>query len=295
MKIDSGEVQILNDNDIFIYPIIYENNNFTNNFIKFNIKDKTTTNISKSQDVNSLVHFNALNNKEILINGAIPKSNGELFKYYIDKHDTDKNIRKNIISSDFNIPNETGKLIISVSVNNNKIYVYSIESYQNNKKYLIEIYDYNGKIERSIHLNNFEKYIEDTNGDLDSVLKFKAFNNYFYFYTLNGKSILLEYKNNQLKEIPLGQTNTLELMDASTGNLNDSSSTIIYFLDRSSYMMYSLDLNNPKLKPLELKLDEPYKYITQCVADKDGSLIIKVSESKEANSYKYYHVYKIGK
>lgn len=149
-----------------------------------------------------MVHFNALNNKKILINGAIPKSKGASFKYYIDKYDTDKNIRKNI---------------------------------------------------------------------------------------------LLEYIKNQLKEIPLGQTNTLELMDTSTGNLNDSSSTIIYFLDRSSYMVYSLDLNNPKLKPLELKLDEPYKYITQCVADKDGSLIIKVSESKEANSYKYYHVYKIGK
>lgn len=293
-NVSSGDFQIVNNNEIYMYPGIAKKNGLTSDFIKFNINNKTSTIISSDKDIIPLIYFNELNNQEILINGAISNQEGTIYDYYVDKYNHHNNTRETIIKSKYYFENKNGKLIVSLSVNNNKIYAYTIKEYQNNTEYSIDIYNENGKLENNIVLENFENYLKDNTGDMESVLNFKAFKNYFYFGTLSGRGILFKYDKNKLSEIELEKDSYLNLIDIENGNLGDYLNDNVYFLDQNKSILYSFNLNTSKIKPLNIKTDKSYKYITGCLSDEKGNLIVTASKDFDykADSQKYYYIAK---
>lgn len=293
-NLSSGDLQIVNDNEIYMYTGISKENGLISDFIKFNINDKTSTIIRSDKDITPLVYFNELNNQEILINGAILSKEGTSYDYYVDKYNHHTNTRETIIKSNYNFENKNGKLIISLSVNNNKIYAYTIKESQNRIEYSIDIYNQNGKLENSIILENFENYLKNETGDIESVLNFKSFKNYFYFGTLSGRGILFKYDKNKLIKIELEDNNYLNLIDIENGNLSDSSTDNVYFLERNKSKLFSFNLNTSKMKPLNIKTDKSYEYITNCLSDENGNLIVTASKDFDykSDSEKYYYIAK---
>ena len=287
LNIDSGDFQIMNNKYIYMSPGVYKNDNLFSEFIKFDISKSKNEIISEGTNINPLIYFNKLNNEEFTIHGAIYNEKSNEYNYYIDTYNYETNKRKNIIKSIYSMDNQSGRAIVSVSVNNGKIYVYILEQNTNSNKHLIEIFDSTGNSLEVIELKKLDHYLKDTNGDIDSVFNLTVFKDYIHIYTLNGKSILFRYDNKKLELIDLDENNRMQLVDLYNENLDNIKNNKVYLVDKNINTLYYLDLNTSKVETLNVNIEEGYT-INDCVVNENGNLIVKCL--KNENNYKYYFI-----
>lgn len=287
INIDSGDFQIINNEYIYMSPGIYKNDKLVSQLTKFDINNTKQEILSEVSDTNPLIYFNKLNNKEFIMHGAKFNEKSNEYSYYIDTYNFENNIRNTIVKSNYNMNTQTGRVIVSVSVNDDKIYAYIMDQSENINKHLIEIFDKNGNLNKVLELKKLDNYLIDSNGEVDSVFNLTAFKNYLHIYTLNGKSILFKYNNDNLEYIELGENNRMQLIDLYNDNLDNIQNNKVYFLDKTINTLYLLDLNTSKLDTLDISIEEGY-LINDCVANERGDVVVKCS--KNENEYKYYFI-----
>ena len=268
-------------------PGIYKNDKLVSQLTKFDINNTKKEIISEVSDTNPLIYFNKLNNKEFIMHGAKFNEKSNEFSYYIDTYNFENNIRNTIVKSNYNMNTQTGRVIVSVSVNDDKIYAYIMDQSENINKHLIEIFDENGKLNKVLELKKLDNYLIDSNGEVDAVFNLTAFKNYLHIYTLNGKSILFKYNNDNLEYLELGENNRMQLIDLYNDNLDNIQNNKVYFLDKTINTLYLLDLNTSKLDTLDISIEEGY-IINDCVVNERGDVIVKCS--KNESEYKYYFI-----
>lgn len=283
INIDSGDFQIINNEYIYMSPGIYKNDKLVSQLTKFDINNTKQEILSEVSDTNPLIYFNKLNNKEFIMHGAKFNEKSNEYSYYIDTYNFENNIRNTIVKSNYNMNTQTGRVIVSVSVNDDKIYAYIMDQSENINKHLIEIFDENGKLNKVLELKKLDNYLIDSNGEVDAVFNLTAFKNYLHIYTLNGKSILFKYNNDNLEYLELGENNRMQLIDLYNDNLDNIQNNKVYFLDKTINTLYLLDLNTSKLDTLDISIEEGY-LINDCVVNERGDVIVKCS--KNENEYK---------
>ena len=287
INIDSGDFQIINNEYIYMSPGIYKNDKLVSQLTKFDINNTKQEILSEVSDTNPLIYFNKLNNKEFIMHGTKFNEKSNEYSYYIDTYNFENNIRNTIVKSNYNMNTQTGRVIVSVSVNDDKIYAYIMDQSENINKHLIEIFDENGKLNKVLELKKLDNYLIDSNGEVDAVFNLTAFKNYLHIYTLNGKSILFKYNNDNLEYLELGENNRMQLIDLYNDNLDNIQNNKVYFLDKTINTLYLLDLNTSKLDTLDISIEEGY-IINDCVVNERGDVIVKCS--KNESEYKYYFI-----
>ena len=287
INIDSGDFQIINNEYIYMSPGIYKNDKLVSQLTKFDINNTKQEILSEVSDTNPLIYFNKLNNKEFIMHGTKFNEKSNEYSYYIDTYNIENNIRNTIVKSNYNMNTQTGRVIVSVSVNDDKIYAYIMDQSENINKHLIEIFDENGKLNKVLELKKLDNYLIDSNGEVDAVFNLTAFKNYLHIYTLNGKSILFKYNNDNLEYLELGENNRMQLIDLYNDNLDNIQNNKVYFLDKTINTLYLLDLNTSKLDTLDISIEEGY-IINDCVVNERGDVIVKCS--KNESEYKYYFI-----
>ena len=287
INIDSGDFQIINNEYIYMSPGIYKNDKLVSQLTKFDINNTKQEILSEVSDTNPLIYFNKLNNKEFIMHGPKFNEKSNEYSYYIDTYNFENNIRNTIVKSNYNMNTQTGRVIVSVSVNDDKIYAYIMDQSENINKHLIEIFDENGKLNKVLELKKLDNYLIDSNGEVDAVFNLTAFKNYLHIYTLNGKSILFKYNNDNLEYLELGENNRMQLIDLYNDNLDNIQNNKVYFLDKTINTLYLLDLNTSKLDTLDISIEEGY-IINDCVVNERGDVIVKCS--KNESEYKYYFI-----
>lgn len=287
INIDSGDFQIINNEYIYMSPGIYKNDKLVSQLTKFDINNTKQEILSEVSDTNPLIYFNKLNNKEFIMHGAKFNEKSNEYSYYIDTYNFENNIRNTIVKSNYNMNTQTGRVIVSVSVNDDKIYAYIMDQSENINKHLIEIFDENGKLNKVLELKKIDNYLIDSNGEVDAVFNLTAFKNYLHIYTLNRKSILFKYNNDNLEYLELGENNRMQLIDLYNDNLDNIQNNKVYFLDKTINTLYLLDLNTSKLDTLDISIEEGY-IINDCVVNERGDVIVKCS--KNESEYKYYFI-----
>ncbi|MGL5439093.1 MAG: hypothetical protein ACRDA4_01725 [Filifactoraceae bacterium] len=213
INIDSGDFQVINNEEIYISPGVYKDNELVSQLTKLDINNTKKEIISEDSDTNPLIYFNKLNNEEFIIHGAKFNEKSNEYNYYIDIFNCKNNKRNTLIKSTYGMNSQDGRAIVSVSVNDDKIYAYIMEQTDNSTKHLIEIFDLNGNLYKVVELKDLDNYLVNTNGDIDSVFNLTAFKNYLHIYTLNGTSILFKQNNNNIEYIELGENNRMQLVD----------------------------------------------------------------------------------
>lgn len=185
----------------------------------------------------------------------------------------------------FDINNTKKEIISEVSDTNPLIYFNKL----NNKEFIMHgaKFNENGKLNKVLELKKLDNYLIDSNGEVDAVFNLTAFKNYLHIYTLNGKSILFKYNNDNLEYLELGENNRMQLIDLYNDNLDNIQNNKVYFLDKTINTLYLLDLNTSKLDTLDISIEEGY-IINDCVVNERGDVIVKCS--KNESEYKYYFI-----
>jgi hypothetical protein len=182
----------------------------------------------------------------------------------------------------------------SICLKDNLIYSYSIKGSEGKTGNVIEVYDLNGKLQKTMQIPQLESILK-ANKD-DTVFSIKTFGNYFYFHTLNGHNIFYEYIDSGLKKVDFKRYPYMTIIEPSNIINDQTHNRMIYFKEYAKdfeTLIGILDSSTGEFKNVKISVDG-FQYINKVVVDEKGNIVVDLCNQKATSSkiaeHRYYYI-----
>lgn len=298
---DSADFVIMKNNSCMYYcPLLFDKQG-NNALIKADFVNKKVTYEKRFNFAPSvLTFFNKINDTEFLFDASVTSSEKKTedtsddWEIQIKKYNVDTKKETLVLKDHFDKSTQTGTLFVSICLKDDLIYSYTIKETAGKTEGVIEVYDLNGKLQKTMQIPQLESILK-ANKD-DSVYSMKTFGNYFYFNTLNSLNLFYKYTDSGLKKLNLSLYPYM--YKTITGNVtNDSAHNRMAYFNASNgsgdTAIGIFDTSTDQFKNVKIDVDG-FQFIERSVVDEKGNAVVDLCKQKDANSknaeHRYYYI-----
>lgn len=297
---DSGDFVVMKNNSCLYYCPFLMDSKGNNALVKADFTNKKVIYEQRYDLDPPYVNFYKINETEFLMKeslttmGKAEDGSQNTWDVLIKKYNVDTRKETLLFKNHFEKKTNTGTLMASACLKDNLIYSYSIKGTAGKTENVIEVYDLNGKLQKTMQIPQLESILK-ANKD-DSVFTIKTFGNYFYFNTSNGLAIFYEYTDSGLKKVDFKSYPYLNIIEPSNITNDIAHNRSIYFLEtnkNSENAIGILDSSTGEFKSVKINVDG-FQYICKAVVDEKGNIVADMCNQKVTSSklpeYRYYYI-----
>jgi len=299
---DSADFVVMKNNSCMYYCPFLMDNKGSNALIKADFTNKKVT-YEQRYDLpaSPLVYFNKLDDTEFLMDDAVVLSAKEAgnnsdntWEDRIKKYNVDTKKETMIMKNRFDKNSQTGTLMASICLKDNLIYSYSIKGAAGKTENVIEVYDLNGKLQKTMQIPQLESILKANKED--TVFTMKTFGNYYYFETLNGLNIFYEYANSGLGKVDFKSYPYMNIIEPGNVTNDQIHNRMIYFKECDKDYQTAigiLDSSTGEFKNVKISVDG-FQYINIAVVDEKGNIVADMCNQKDTSDknaeHRYYYI-----